>query len=120
MGQAIRYYREKKRWTISQLARYSEVSDTHILLVEKGKKSGNLRSVTLGKIADALGVKVEDLTDFNPRTLAEPKTEYSTEGTSRHQLFQRLNQLSDEQLEALENFLELVLNRGNHEDEPPQ
>lgn len=75
-----------------------------------------MRHTTLQKIAGALGVRVEDLTGFNPRTLAEPKATYSTEGTRRHQLFQRLNQLSDEQLEALENFLELVLNRGSHEE----
>lgn len=116
VGQAIRYYREKKRWSVGQLSRYSDVSGPHILEVENGKRPGNMRQSTLQKIAEALGVQVEDLTNFNPRTLAEPKATYSTEGTRRHQLFQRLNQLTDEQLEALESFLELVLTRGSHEE----
>lgn len=116
LGQAIRYYRELKRWSVGQLSRYSNVSGPHILEVENGKRAGNMRQSTLEKIANALDVRVEDLINFNPHKLAEPKPEYSTEGTRRHQLFQRLNQLSDEQLEALENFLELILNRGNHEE----
>lgn len=59
IGENTRYYRELKNMTQIQLAHHSDVSETYISEVETGK--ANATCETLNKIANALGVEVEDL-----------------------------------------------------------
>lgn len=63
LGENIKKFRTQKGWSQQVLADHVILSREHILQVEKGKEYLSLRKVFL--IADALGVKVSDLFDFD-------------------------------------------------------
>lgn len=56
----IRLERAKQNITLNELAKRSGISPTTLSFLENGKK--NYRMGTVAKIADALGVGVDDLT----------------------------------------------------------
>ena len=59
IGENTRYYRELKQLSQVQLAHLSDLSETYICELEKGKVNATCQ--TLNKLANALGVEVEDL-----------------------------------------------------------
>ncbi|MDR1327165.1 MAG: helix-turn-helix domain-containing protein [Heliobacteriaceae bacterium] len=63
LGENIKKFRAKKGWSQQVLADHSVLSREYILRIEKGQKYVSLRKIFL--IADALGVKVSELFDFD-------------------------------------------------------
>lgn len=57
-------WRKAKYWSQSDLSKAAEVSQSIVSRIEKGEKIG--RFATLVKIADALGVKPEQILEFAP------------------------------------------------------
>jgi transcriptional regulator with XRE-family HTH domain len=66
IGKAIAYYREKKEWTTVQLANESGLSQGSISHYENGNR--NPSETALGKIANALGITITDITEYAERT----------------------------------------------------
>lgn len=55
----VRLWREYRGMTSSTLAEKAEVAQSYLSEIETGKKDGGVR--TMKKLADALGVKLDDL-----------------------------------------------------------
>ncbi|WP_127076541.1 helix-turn-helix transcriptional regulator [Rhodomicrobium lacus] len=55
----LRLWREHRRLTSAALAEKAEVAQSYISEIETGKKEGGLK--TMKKLADALGIGLEDL-----------------------------------------------------------
>lgn len=66
----LSYWRAKRKLTIRELADKSDVSPTTINRLEKDHIKSSV--LTLGKLADALGVDVTELAELaeNPKTYA--------------------------------------------------
>lgn len=62
LGERIRRLRMQRRWSLARLEQESGVSDTTINQIENGINL-NPRKDTLQKLATALGVSVQQLTD---------------------------------------------------------
>jgi transcriptional regulator with XRE-family HTH domain len=62
IGQRLRYLRYQRNWTKLKLAETANVPLTTISLVERGLRSGEgLSLATIRRLAQALGISVEDL-----------------------------------------------------------
>lgn len=59
IGQSIRYLRLKKEYSQEELGFKSELSTNALSAIERGNY--NIKIKTLYRIAEALGVKVEDI-----------------------------------------------------------
>lgn len=62
LGKRIKRLRNKAHLSQEKLAEKIRVTQTHISLVETGKRKASME--TLKKVASALGVKVKDLIPF--------------------------------------------------------
>lgn len=60
LGERIRELRRAKGWRQIDLAQHSGVHEVHLSDLERGTREAGIR--TIKKIADALGVRVADLT----------------------------------------------------------
>jgi transcriptional regulator with XRE-family HTH domain len=58
VGKRIAIFRKKNEWTQNELARAARLSRSYIAAIEEGKEPG-VKAIV--QIAEALGVKVEDL-----------------------------------------------------------
>jgi transcriptional regulator with XRE-family HTH domain len=63
-GPALRYYRERRGWTLHELQDVSGVSYTQISRLETGE-SRSPRKDTVRALADALGVDMNDLVIYD-------------------------------------------------------
>jgi len=63
LGQNIRKYREIKKYSQEILAEKVDLSREYITRIENGQKFVSLKKLFL--LADALGVKFSDLTNFD-------------------------------------------------------
>lgn len=118
VAKAVKFFREEKHWSRSMLASKSGLTVSYISMLERGQRTGELRDNTLWKLADALGVTASDLVEFTgdrrqakSGRVSEKGPAYGS-GTREARLFKLLNQLSDEQLEALELFVDRLLAKG--------
>lgn len=59
VGRKIRKLRRAKGWTQQLLADHAELERAHVSRLELGRREAGLRA--LEKIADALGVEIEEL-----------------------------------------------------------
>lgn len=59
VGRQVKKLREEKGWSQTRLAVEADMSVSGISMIENGHR--NLSTVTLGKLAEALGVEVRDL-----------------------------------------------------------
>ncbi|UYL93907.1 XRE family transcriptional regulator [Geobacillus phage vB_GthS_PK2.1] len=60
IAENLKHHRMAKNWSQQELAEISGVSQAQISYIENGKKK-NPGVITLKKLADALGVSVEEL-----------------------------------------------------------
>jgi len=115
IGQAVAHFRKARRWTQGQLAMYSGVTSGYINLLERGGRKGNVRFDTVKKLATALEIPIEALTEYPTDLGADTvgaKESGPIHGNRETRLFKLLEQLTDEQLEALEIFVERLLAKG--------
>ena len=61
MGEKIRLYRRKLKFTQSELAEKADVSNNYIGQIERGTKKASLETIL--KIAGALGIHISELFD---------------------------------------------------------
>ena len=59
VGNRIRELRQAKGWSQQMLADHAQIERAHITRLEEGRKEAGLR--VLDRIAEALGVEIEDL-----------------------------------------------------------
>jgi transcriptional regulator with XRE-family HTH domain len=59
VGNRIKELRQAKEWSQQMLADHAQIERAHLTRLEEGKKEAGLR--VLGRIADALGVEIEEL-----------------------------------------------------------
>lgn len=115
IGLAVAHYRKQRRWTKGQLAMYSGVTSGYISLLERGGRKGNVRFDTVKKLADALELPVEALTEYDasaPKATLGVKESTTEYGNRVDRLVSLLGKLTDGELAALETFLERLLDRG--------
>jgi len=62
IGQRIREARHTKGWTIQRLAEVVDIDPSFMGQIERGVGIPSLR--TLARVADALGIRLKDLFDF--------------------------------------------------------
>lgn len=62
LGQKIRKLREGRGWSLSDLARETEISRSYLYELEAGRRSNPTRNV-LQRLSDALGSDLSDLVD---------------------------------------------------------
>jgi transcriptional regulator with XRE-family HTH domain len=75
IGERILYFRKQEKLTQEQLAKRAKVTVQTICRIETGENYGNIE--TLVRIADALGVHVEQLfRDHTQRSLYQSKKAY--------------------------------------------
>lgn len=111
IGKAIRHYRKQKDWSQTDLARACGMASNYLSEIESGRKSGNLRSETLYKIAMALGVQTSDLLYFNGEPkVSEVSPPYNPSKQAR--LLALLEGLSEEALSAIEVIVLLLKKKG--------
>lgn len=63
LGQNIRKYREAKKYSQELLAEKADLSREYITRIENGQKFVSLKKLFL--LADILGIKFSDLTNFD-------------------------------------------------------
>ncbi|HRF46705.1 MAG TPA: helix-turn-helix transcriptional regulator [Anaerolineales bacterium] len=116
IAKAVAYFRQKKHWSRSTLATRAGITASYISMLERGQRTGQVREDTLWKLASALEVSVDALTEFTGEEKAAKvaKEAAATYGEKKRteRLFRMLQQLTDDQLEALELFVERLLARG--------
>jgi DNA-binding XRE family transcriptional regulator len=72
IGSHIRRLREKKGWTLSELARQSSVSRSYLYQLEENESDPTQETVQ--KLADAFGVLVSELLGEQPTELPLPES----------------------------------------------
>lgn len=71
-GEAMRIAREKKGWTVYQLARESDVSVTNIIAYEEGKSVPGL--FPLMALCEALEIGIDKYTGFDQNKFLQERT----------------------------------------------
>lgn len=70
IGKAIKSIRESKKLTLRDLAKKANLNFSYICLLENGQRN-NPSYKTLSKIADALGVGIDELIAYNGKEKVE-------------------------------------------------
>lgn len=73
VGREVRRLREARHWSQAKLAVAADMSVSGVSMIENGHR--NLSTVTLAKLAEALGVEVRDLFPLAQAPLPDPSDE---------------------------------------------